>query len=229
MPVFPTLGHRARGVQGPWCNGSRWTQSSSSPLAGPAGAQGPTLGPSTQAAWWGCPLAHSFLPTLPRSGEAACPGREPGLSHLEAHTHQPAPHRKAVQTGGSPRSGAESEVLGRNRRFRLLIPLLNAPPTTPLSDVEPGLGTGGAQVPQPPAPTPGDEHFPERAEPLTFQEPQTNAIRSLAVQMEAGPKTQPSALSSAARLRLFSPRRERRQRRARALRAPYLSWPSPLP
>lgn len=99
----------------------------------------------------GCPagvetLAHFLSPHFPGVGKQPVLGREPavppgGPRPLACPTQEGRP------AGGSPRSGAESVVPGRNRRFRLLIPLLNAPPTTALSVEPPVLSTGGALSP----------------------------------------------------------------------------------
>lgn len=68
---------------------------------------------------------------------------------------------------------------------------------------------GPLAAPRPP-PAPGQGHFLAGAQPLSFQERgdrsgETITISSLAVQMEARPKTPLSAPSSAAHLRLLSP------------------------
>ena len=67
------------------------------------------------------------------------------------------------------------------------------------------------------------------ARPLTFQEPQATAIRSLAGQMEAGPKTPTicSILSCTFEAGL-SPERDP-SREGPGCVLPNLSWPSPLP
>ena len=63
------------GVQGPWCSGSRWTQSSSPPLlADWLVHKAPPWAPPHRLPGEGGNPGPLPLPTLPRSGEAACPG-----------------------------------------------------------------------------------------------------------------------------------------------------------
>lgn len=121
------------GVQGPGAMGAGGLRAAHPPwLTGQCTR--PHLGPLHA----GCPagvetLAHFLSPHFPGVGKQPVLGREPavppgGPRPLACPTQEGRP------AGGSPRSGAESEVPGRNRRFRLLIPLLNAPPTTALSE-----------------------------------------------------------------------------------------------
>ena len=126
-------------------------------------------------------LAHFLSPHFPGVGKQPVLGREPAVP--PGGPHPPTcPTQKGRPTGGSPRSRAESEVPGRNRRFRLLIPLLNAPPTTPLSDVSdrsqnaersvmwsrPGLGTGGASSPSTARPYPRRRALPRGGQATDF-------------------------------------------------------------
>lgn len=150
------LGHRARGgSRGPGAMGAGGLRAAHLSPWLTGRCTRPYLGPLHS----GCPagvetLAHFLSPHFPGVGKQPVLGREPavppgGPRPLACTTQEGCP------AGGSPHSGAESEVPGRNRRFRLLIPLLNAPPTTALSVwSRPGLGTGGASSPSTTRPHP---------------------------------------------------------------------------
>lgn len=150
------LGHRARGgSRGPGAMGAGGLRAAHLSPWLTGRCTRPHLGPLHA----GCPagvetLAHFLSPHFPGVGKQPVLGRESAVP--PGGPRPPAcPTQEGCPAGGSPRSGAESEVPGRNRRFRLLIPLLNAPPTTALSVwSRPGLGTGGALSPSTTRPHP---------------------------------------------------------------------------
>ena len=111
--------------------------------------------------------------TRPHLGplHAGCPAGVETLAHFLS------PHFPGV--GKQPVLGRESAVPPGGPR----------PPACPTQEGCPAGGSPRLESLNHPPP-PQERNTSRRgAEPLTFQEPQTTAIRSLAVQMEAGPKT----------------------------------------
>ena len=120
------------------------------------------MGPSTQAARRGWKPWPTSSPHTSQEWGSSLSWGGSRLSHLEAHAHWPAPHRKAVQPVGA--HIAEQKV---KSRVETDVSDYSSPSSTPLppqpSVCGAGLGSAqeGPRVPQPPAPTLGEEHFLE--------------------------------------------------------------------
>lgn len=102
MPVFPTLGtQNKRGSRGPGAMGAGGLRAAHPRLGWSAGARGPTLGLSTQAARRGWKPWPTSSPHTSQEWGSSLSWGGSLLSHLEAHAHWPAPHRKAIQPVGA--------------------------------------------------------------------------------------------------------------------------------